>query len=94
MFTQISLTDELDLRLDSQIMTHLIGIYGQSAKNYDFKHYLYVYESTVRLLEIPLYPIKKRGSHPKTISKTGKRKSRLNIWAGISYQEATDYSVV
>ena len=58
-----------------------------------FQNYIFADETTVRLLEIPLYHIRKRGSRPTSHSSTAKIRAKINIWAGISYHGATPFVV-
>ena len=62
-------------------------------KNTNFKNYIFVDESTVRILEIPLYHSRKRGTRPPAHSSTSKIRAKINIWGGISYQGPTPFIV-
>ena len=64
----------------------------QNERN-EFKDYLFVDESTIRLLEIPLYHSRKKGSVPKSIPQTSKRRLKLNVWGGISFRGPTPFAV-
>lgn len=62
-------------------------------KDEDFQNYLFVDETTVRLLEVPLYHIRKVGSQPDAIPATSKIRKKVNIWGGISYKGPTTFVV-
>jgi len=57
-----------------------------------FENYLFIDESTVRMLEVPLYHIRKKGKRPETVPHTGKAKVKINVWGGISFHGATQFS--
>ena len=50
-------------------------------------------ETTVRVLEVPLYHVRKRGSQPTAIQSTSKYRLKINIWGGISCSGATPFAV-
>jgi hypothetical protein len=58
-----------------------------------FSNYLFVDESTVRMLEVPSYHSRKKESKPNTVPHTGKAKIKVNIWGGISYNGPTHFAV-
>jgi hypothetical protein len=58
-----------------------------------FENYLFIDESTVRLLEVPLYHIRKKGKRPETVPHTSKVKIKINGRGGISFHGATQLSV-
>ncbi len=62
-------------------------------KNTNFENYIFVDESTVRILEIPLYHSRKRATRPAAHSSTSKIRAKINIWGGISYQGPTPFIV-
>ena len=59
----------------------------------DFKNYLFSDETTVRVLEVPLYHLRKKNSHPDTIPHTAKQRLKIIIWGRISYIGATPFAV-
>jgi hypothetical protein len=54
---------------------------------------LFVDETTIRVLDVPLYHSRPRGSRPEAIASTGKVRLKLNIWGGISFLGSTDFAV-
>lgn len=58
-------------------------------RNTNFYNYIFADETTVRLLDIPLYHSRKRGSRPPACPSSAKIRAKINIWAGISYHGAT-----
>jgi hypothetical protein len=50
-------------------------------------------ECTVRVLDIPLYHIRPKGTRPETIPATSKIRIKLNVFAGISCRGATPFVV-
>jgi hypothetical protein len=58
-----------------------------------FKDYLFIDEATVRMLEVPLYHIRKRGKRPEIVPHNGKAKIKINVWGGISFNGPTQFSV-
>ena len=61
--------------------------------NNSFTDYLFSDESTVRVLEVPLYHLRKKSSRPETIPHTAKARLKVNIWGAISYKGATPFAV-
>lgn len=59
----------------------------------NFRNYLFADESTVRVLEVPLYHLRKKNSRPQPIPHTAKARLKMNIWGGISYKGATPFAV-
>jgi hypothetical protein len=59
----------------------------------NFENYVFVDETTVRVLEVPLYHLRKRTSRPEAIPHTAKQRLKINIWGGISYKGATPFAV-
>ena len=62
-------------------------------RNTNFNNYIFADETTVRILEIPLYHSRKRGTNPAAHSSTAKIRAKINIWGGISYQGPTPFVV-
>jgi hypothetical protein len=58
-------------------------------RNTNFYNYIFADETTVRLLDIPLYHSRKRASRPSACPSSAKIRAKINIWAGISYHGAT-----
>jgi hypothetical protein len=52
------------------------------------KDYIFADETTIRVLEVPLYHSRLRGSRT-TVPVSSKIKLKLNIWAGISSKGAS-----
>ncbi len=61
--------------------------------NTDFSHHLFVDETTVKVMEIPLYHIRKRSSEPEGVASTAKIRYKLNVWGGISCRGPSDFVV-
>ena len=59
----------------------------------NFENYVFVDETTVRVLEVPIYHLRKAKSRPETISHTVKQRLKVNIWGGISSKGATPFAV-
>jgi hypothetical protein len=59
----------------------------------NFENYVFVDETTVRVLEVPIYHLRKANSRPETISHTVKQRLKVNIWGGISSKGATPFAV-
>jgi hypothetical protein len=59
----------------------------------DFKDYLFVDETTVRSLEIPLYYVRPRAQRPEAIPASGKIRFKVNVWGGISFKGPTPFIV-
>jgi hypothetical protein len=68
-------------------------IWCQTHKNTDFSRHLYVDETTIRVLEIPLYHSRLVSSRPEAKASTGKIRLKVNIWGGISFVGPTDFVV-
>jgi hypothetical protein len=62
-------------------------------QNCDFKNYVFVDETAVRVGEKPLYHWRLPSTYPDTLPSTNKFVSKVNIWGGISYQGATPFAV-
>ena len=54
---------------------------------------MFVDETTIRILELPLYQVREKGE-PAGINSTSKYRLKLNIWGGISYRGATPFAVI
>ena len=59
----------------------------------NFTNYVFVDETTVRVLEVPIYHLRKKNSRPETIPHTAKQRLKVNIWGGISSKGATSFAV-
>ena len=59
----------------------------------NFENYVFVDETTVRVLEVPIYHLRKANSRPETIPHTVKQRLKVNIWGGISSKGATPFAV-
>jgi hypothetical protein len=59
----------------------------------NFTDYLFADETTVRVLEVPLYHLRKKNSRPITIPHTSKSRLKVNIWGGISFKGPTPFAV-
>jgi hypothetical protein len=56
-------------------------------KHNDFRNYVFSDESTLRVLEVPLYHLRRRGEHV-SVPVTSKVRLKLNIWGAISTKGA------
>jgi hypothetical protein len=54
---------------------------------------VFAHETTVRLLEVPLYHSRKTGARPSAYPSTAKIRAKENIWAEISYNGANPLCV-
>ena len=61
--------------------------------NNDFKNYLFVDETAVRSLEVPLYHVRQRAERPEAIKTSTKIRFKVNVWGGISFRGATPFVV-
>ncbi len=61
--------------------------------DYDFSKTLFVDETTIRVLDVPLYQVRKRDSQPRVIMNTLKLNLKVNIWGGISTKGPTPFIV-
>ena len=68
-------------------------LWCRSHLNTDFKDYVFADETTVRILEIPLYHSRKKGERPDAHSSTSKIRMKVNVWGGISYEGPTPFVV-
>ena len=68
-------------------------IWCQQNQNTDFSNYLFVDETTVRGLEIPLYHVRPRGERPDAVSSTSKIRVKVNVCGGISFKGPTRFLV-
>ena len=59
----------------------------------NFEKFIFGYECTVRLFEIPLYHVRPRTSRPQAFCRTSKLRLKVNIWGGISFNGATEFAV-
>ena len=59
----------------------------------DFSKYLFTDETTVRVLEVPIYHVRLPSSRPTAMPKSQKIRLKLNIWGGISFKGATPFVV-
>ncbi|RNA33832.1 HEAT repeat-containing 5B-like isoform X1 [Brachionus plicatilis] len=62
-------------------------------QNFEFTNYIFVDETTIRLSERPIYHLRYPAKYPANIPSTSKYEGKLNIWAGISLKEATNFAV-
>ena len=60
-------------------------------ENNDFANYLFVYETTIRIEELPLYQIRERGIPEAQTKVIDKERLKLNIWGGISKCGVTQF---
>ncbi|RNA15871.1 Transposable element Tcb2 transposase [Brachionus plicatilis] len=61
--------------------------------NCDFKEYIFVDETTIRLFEPPMYHLRYPSAYPNAFPCTSKTKSKLNVWGGISFMGPTNLAV-
>ena len=59
----------------------------------DFKNYVFVDETSVRLWDLPLYHWRLRGSYPQAVPMTEKYRKKLHVWGGISHKGLTRFAV-
>ena len=62
-------------------------------ENIDFEDYVFVDETTVRMLEVPLYHSRRKSDRPTAFPRSSKIRLKLNIWGGISYKGPTPFVV-
>ena len=62
-------------------------------KSINFEKYLFVDETTVRSLEVPLYHVRQPGERPEAICSTTKIRFKVNVWGGISFNGPTPFVV-
>jgi hypothetical protein len=74
---------------------HRLMRYLWCLRNYntDFSKYLFVDETTVKVMELPYYHVRPIGSRPHSIACTSKYRLKLNVFGGISSQGATPFAV-
>lgn len=68
-------------------------IWCKTYENTNFDDYLFVDETTVRILDVPLYQSRKRCGRPQAQSCTSKYRLKVNIWGGISHKGPTPFVV-
>ena len=61
--------------------------------NNDFENYLFVDETTVRVMEVPLYHVRLPNQLPESIPLRSKLRLKLNVWGGISLKGACPFVV-
>ena len=59
----------------------------------NFKDYVFADETTIRILEIPIYHSRKKGQTPKAQCSSAKIRMKVNVWGGISYEGPTSFVV-
>ena len=62
-------------------------------ENENFEDFLFVDETTVRILDIPLYHVRKPSGRPVAQKCTSKYRLKVNIWGGISSKRSTPFVV-
>ncbi len=60
----------------------------------DFSRYIFVDETTSKLLDTPYYHHRLKSSAPKPILCSSKIRKKINIWGGISYYGPTEFAVI
>jgi hypothetical protein len=74
-----------------QKLERLVWCLNNKKKN--FLDYLFVDETTVRFLEIPLYQVRRQASYPTAIKSSGKYRLKMNVCGGISSCGPTKFEV-
>ena len=69
-------------------------LWCRKKENNDFQNHLFVDESHVRILEVPLYHVRLPGERPEAIPCSTKIRLKINVWGGISVKGATPFAVI
>ncbi len=62
-------------------------------KDTDFSKFIFVDETTSKLLDTPHYHHRLKSSRPESVECTSKIRKKINVWGGISYQGPTQFAV-
>ena len=62
-------------------------------QNFNFDNYIFVDETSIRNLEVPLYNSRLPSSYPPAIESSSKYRTKVNLWAGISKRGPTNFFV-
>jgi hypothetical protein len=68
-------------------------VWSINNQNKDLSKTIYMDETTLRVLDLPLYHVREKGSVPERIPNTGKIRHKLNVCGGISYAGPTEFAV-
>jgi hypothetical protein len=59
----------------------------------NFNDYVFADETTIRVLEVPLYHSRRKNERPHAISSNSKIRLKVNIWGAISYKGPSPFLV-
>jgi hypothetical protein len=60
-------------------------------KNNDFRNYVFIDETLIRIEELPLYHIREKGVRTGVTKVCKKERQNFNVWGGISFCGATQF---
>jgi len=68
-------------------------IYCKEKQDTSFHNYIFADETTIKVLELPLYQVRQKGSRPNAQCVSTKQRLKVNLWGGISYNGPTPFVV-